>query len=205
MALKVNLDSVGKKYYQQWIFKDLSYDINPGNHVAVIGSNGSGKSTLLKLISGQALPSSGKISFSNSFGPIPYSQIYLHLSWAGPFLDPYPDLTLLEYTNLHFRFKQCLLPDKSEIISILRFEKHIQKQLRNFSSGMLQRLMVGMALFSKSDLLLLDEPTSNMDTENAAYTLALIKKYLGDRTYVLASNLPREYESISSKILLKTK
>ena len=196
LPLHIQLNKVGKQYYRRWIFRDINLDLIQHPQTALVGTNGSGKSTLLRIIAGQLGPSEGKISYSFAEANLPVAKAYQHLSWAGPQIEMYPELTLEELIKLHFQLKTCLLDNPTDLIDILDFKGHHQKPLKYFSSGMQQRAKVGIALFSKSDLLLLDEPTSNMDEANAARILDLIDQYRQDRVFVLASNMKREYERL---------
>ena len=170
--------------------------------MALVGTNGSGKSTLMRIIAGQLNPSEGKVSCQYQGNFLPLERLYRHLSWSGPYIDLYPELNLKEQISLHFRLKECYLDDPHELIPLLNLTAHQDKPLQWYSSGMRQRVKVGLALFTQSDLLLLDEPTSNMDTANADRMMALIKEYTQDRLWVLASNLEREYQDFTSTVFL---
>lgn len=200
--LHLKFENVGKKFYQRWLFRGVSHDFAEKPHLALIGTNGSGKSTLMRIIAGQLNPSEGKLQASWDGKSLPVVQLYRHLSWAGPYLDLYPELTFREQIDLHFRLNGCLLDSPQELISLLELDQHQDKPLQWYSSGMLQRAKVGLALFTRSDLLLLDEPTSNLDQHNATRMLDLIHRYTQDRLWVLASNLPREYERLDQAIRL---
>lgn len=147
----------------------------------------------MRILAGQMLASEGKCHYYLDEKKIPHAQMYKHLSWTGPQLQLYPDLSLREHLALHFRAKSCLLGNTNEVIALLKLGADADKALRFYSSGMYQRVKLGLALFSQSDLLLLDEPTANMDEQNAAYALDLIREYKGKRIFILASNLEREY------------
>ena len=150
----------------------------------------------MRIIAGQLNPSKGKVYFTVAGKKLSPDAIYRHLSWSGPYVDLYHDLTITEHLKLHFQFRTCLLADPLELLEVLDLKAHRDKKLRFFSSGMLQRAKVGVALFTQGDLLLLDEPTSNMDTDNAQRILSLIDQHLGGRTYILASNMKREFEDM---------
>lgn len=201
-TIHILADSVGKKFYQRWIFKSLSFDLPFGQHLLIKGANGSGKSTLLRIIAGQLSPSTGKIQYRTGDTPLAPSVVYSQISWSSPATELFPDLTLREHVNLHYRFKPCLLDSTDAIIQQLRLSPHKDKALGFFSSGMLQRVKVGLALFSKSPVLLLDEPTSFMDEENSREMLELIRKFTQGRTYILASNKPIEWEGFSEVMQL---
>ncbi|MFK7923363.1 MAG: ATP-binding cassette domain-containing protein [Bacteroidia bacterium] len=202
LPLHIQLQNVGKQYYRRWIFREVNLDLAQNPQSALVGTNGSGKSTLLRIISGQLAPTEGKIAFSLNQSALSITKVYQHLSWAGPQIEMYPELTLEELLKMHFQLKQCLLADPNDLIELLDFKGHHQKPLKYFSSGMQQRAKVGVALFSKSDLLLLDEPTSNMDEANASRMLNLIDQYRQDRIFVLASNMKREYERLPHVLYL---
>ena len=199
--LRLQLEQVGKKYYHRWLFRNVSCELGPGSRLALVGPNGSGKSTLLRIMGGQLNPSEGKITFFRN-KQLPVEQVYQYLSWSGPYIELYQDLNLVEHIRMQFRFKDCLLDDPMEIISILDLESHRNKKLRFYSSGMQQRAKVGLALFTQSELLMLDEPTSNMDRTNAERMLKLIDAYLGERIMVLASNMEREYQPLEKVLTL---
>lgn len=201
----ISVQELGKKYYQRWIFKNINLEIEPGQHIALIGANGSGKSTLMHILAGQTLPTQGYVRYLTDQKRIPMDHWYRYLSWASPAQNLYLDFTLREHLQIHFSLKPCLLKDPYHIIDILNLSQHQDKKLRFFSSGMLQRVKIGIALFTKSSILLLDEPTSFMDEKNTAHTLELIHTYAGKRIYILASNIPKEYASFQGQVILDAK
>jgi ABC-type multidrug transport system ATPase subunit len=203
MLFRLELENIGKKYYNRWLFRRLDVKLQSGDRLALTGPNGSGKSTLLKVIAGQTEATEGRVIMEAEAGnPVNPESYYRYLSWSGPYIDLFDDLSLSEHISLHFRFRECLLKDPFEMVQILDLEAHQSKPLRYYSSGMLQRVKVGLALFTRSKLLLLDEPTSNMDGENAARMLDLIHRHSADRIFILASNMEREFADFSNVIRL---
>ncbi len=201
--LNLRLEKIGKRFYQRWLFRDINHDFSEKPHLALVGTNGSGKSTLLRIIAGQLTPSEGRIQLSWDDGKsLSQDHLYQHLSWAAPYVELYPELNLRELLDLHFSLKYCRLPEYQSIVEILDLKEHATKPLRWYSSGMIQRVKVGIAVLTESRFLLLDEPTSNMDEANAARILSLIQKHSEDRILVLASNLEREYGRIEHRIYL---
>lgn len=197
----IELDSIGKKFNKRWLFKDLTFSLGQQKKLALIGTNGSGKSTLLRILAAQTTPSAGKIRYHVNGNSLPVAEAYKHISWMGPYLEVFPELNLEELFTLHFRFKSPLL-SQEKIMDLLNLSDEKNKMLRYYSSGMLQRAKVGLALFTDSQVLMLDEPTSNMDKRNADLILGLIDEYLGDRIYILASNMEREYGSFQNQLRL---
>ena len=87
--LHIQLEGVGKKFYQRWLFRGIDHDFGSMPHLALVGTNGSGKSTLLRIIAGQLAASEGRVRCAYAHQPLPLAQLYRHLSWSGPYLDPY--------------------------------------------------------------------------------------------------------------------
>jgi ABC-type multidrug transport system ATPase subunit len=201
---KIQLEEATKRFQYEWIFKNLNLKIESGESIAVTGSNGSGKSTLLKCISGAIPLTSGKISFKKENQSISESDWFSYLSIAAPYMELPEEFSLRELLHFHFKFKNCFHElTVDQIIGILYLEEHSDKPISHFSSGMKQRVKLGIALFSEVELVLLDEPTSNLDKKGIEWYQNLIAKYKSDRTIVVCSNDPREYEFCTQKIKLE--
>lgn len=198
----ISLSNIGKRYYGRWLFRGLDMSLNIKDKLALIGTNGAGKSTLLRILAGQLAPSEGKIQFMEGEKKVAISEVYQHLAWAAPSISLYADLTLKEHLRLHFQFKKSLVPD-NQWVELLNLQHDADKKLRFYSSGMLQRVKIGLALFADTPILLLDEPTANMDSENADYLMQLIDTYSQNRILVVASNLPREYEQFPVQLKIE--
>lgn len=201
---EIQLEGASKRFQYEWIFKNLSLNLSQGQPLALIGSNGSGKSTLLKCISGSIPLSSGKISFKQKGKNIPESEWFRFLTIAAPYLELPEEFSLSELIDFHFKFKSPLNGiSKSEILEIIYLEEHSNKMISQFSSGMKQRLKLGLALLSEVPIILLDEPTSNLDRKGIQWYQELIEKFAGNRILVVCSNEPREFEFCKQKINLE--
>jgi ABC-type multidrug transport system ATPase subunit len=191
--------NLGKRFHKHWVIRNLDLTLTKGEQLLVTGSNGSGKSTLMKLIAGQMEPTEGLLSFKTNGKEVDPEWWYEQVSWMGPYHELYDDLTLEECISLHFQFKKPLIPP-AEIPVVLGLDKQIHKPLRHFSSGMLHRAKVGLAVFSRSELLLLDEATTNMDQENSNKILQLTLQHQDGRILVYASNNPSEFSVFPRRI-----
>lgn len=165
------------------------------------GPNGSGKSTLIRILAGQMAPTEGKTIFVAGKAMLDPSMYYSQLSWSAPWIELYNDLSLEEAIHLHFRFKLPLMPI-GQIAKALDLEKHMKKPLRHFSSGMLHRTKTGLAIFSKSRLLILDEATTNMDQSNSDLVFQWLDQYQGERMLIFASNNPAEFDRFERRLNL---
>ncbi|WP_373399599.1 ABC transporter ATP-binding protein [Algoriphagus halophilus] len=201
---KIQLEKATKRFQYEWIFKNLDLTLESGESLAVTGSNGSGKSTLLKCISGAIPLTSGKVNYIYENQSISESDWFSYLSIAAPYMELPEEFTLEELLKFHFKFKNMISNFTVEkIISTLYLEQHAEKPIAQFSSGMKQRVKLGIALFSEVPLIFLDEPTSNLDKKGIEWYQNLIDTYKSDRTIFVCSNEPREYEFCTQKIKLE--
>lgn len=202
--LKIQLKEASKRFQYEWIFKNLTLELTHGDSLAITGGNGSGKSTLLKCLSGVIPISAGKITFEYEGREIPESDWYKYLAISAPYLELPEEFNLLELIHFHFQFKKPLHQiEPKKLVEILYLDQHLAKPVSNFSSGMKQRLKLGLALFSDVPLVLLDEPTSNLDKKGIAWYTDLIKNHQNNRTLIVCSNEPREYEFCLQKLALE--
>ncbi len=164
--MEIQLDNVAKKFNKEWIFKKLNIHFAHRDDIAIVGPNGSGKSTLLQVIAGSLLQTEGNIKYVHDGKAIDPDHIYTYLSLVAPALSLPEDFTLMEFINFHFKFKR-LKPEKEikELPGIFRLEKAKDKYIKNFSTGMKQRLKLGIAFYADTPLLMLDEPATNLDTD----------------------------------------
>lgn len=191
------LNNIGKRFKLDWIFRRLDYSFEYGKRYAILGPNGSGKSTLMKVLSGHLTPSKGKIHFHHpaiSSKNIDKDVVYRHISYAAPYIELIEELTLWESLQFHQKFKPFLPGLKSkDLLDLLAFSKSKNKEIRFFSSGMKQRLKLVLAICSDTPILLLDEPTTNLDRQGMDWYLQLMEQYIGERLVVIASNVEEDY------------
>lgn len=198
--MRVELSQAGKRYNREWIFRNFTYQFSSGKTYAITGPNGSGKSTLLQAISGQLQLSEGSITYSNK-QKLNAEDAFRHVSLAAPYMEVIEEMTLLEFLQFHGSFKP-LLPSVSadDAIRKVHLEHAINKQIRYFSSGMKQRVKLAQAILSDTDIVLLDEPCSNLDSAGIEIYQALVRQYCTERLVIISSNDPVEYDFNSDVI-----
>jgi ABC-type multidrug transport system ATPase subunit len=194
MVMKILLSDAGKRYNREWIFRHLNYEFNTGTAYAITGNNGSGKSTLLQVIAGAVQHNEGKVDFIVDGKNIEAEQHHQYIALAAPYLELPEEMTLTEVLSFHQSFK-AFLPSVTviSIIDELGLQHAAHKQIRYYSSGMKQRVKLAQAIFSDVPVILLDEPTTNLDAEGIALYHRLITNYCLNRLVTVSSNDEGEY------------
>jgi len=193
--MEVHLDLVAKRYGYEWIFQDLSYTFHASKRYALIGHNGSGKSTLLQVVAGSLLPSKGSLIYTYQHQQIKADQLFKYVGLATPYLELIEEFTLPELLQFHFKFKKPLESfSPQKIVELLELKHAAHKNIFQYSSGMKQRVKLGLAILSDCPLVLLDEPATNLDEAGIQWYKELIEKYHKNRLFITASNRADAYD-----------
>ncbi len=199
--MEITLSHIGRRFNKEWIFREVSYAFQQPGQYAILGPNGSGKSTFLALMMGALEPSVGAISVRHEGGQIRPEELYAYVSLAAPYLDLIEEFSLEEMVKFHFRFK-ALAPGISleEVIELLGLQSSRHKPLKYFSSGMKQRTKLALACCADTPVLLLDEPTSNLDQQGIIWYRKLLQRFAKNKLLLIGSNVPHEYEFCSHQL-----
>jgi ABC-type multidrug transport system ATPase subunit len=201
----ISVSNLGKRFNREWIFQGLTQEFTPGNIYAITGSNGSGKSTLMQVLWGQVPASEGILEYRVNDNPIPVEEAFRHIAIAAPYMDLLEEFTLTEHLEFHFRFKQNLLGGNiEELIERLELQQAINKPIKQFSSGMRQRVKLGIALFSASEAIFLDEPTTNLDENATAWYTRNLIQVAKEKVVFIATNQASDYPDGSQILNLST-
>jgi ABC-type multidrug transport system ATPase subunit len=190
--MQIMVKNLAKQFGREWIFKNLDFEFFSNQSYAIIGNNGSGKSTLLKILAGVMPATQGQVEYITNSKEIKSEDWFQHLAIATPYLELVEEFSLEETIDFYSSFKKLII-SKKDLIEKLEFQKNRHKQIRFFSSGMKQKLKLGLAMFSDVKVLFLDEPTSNLDEANTNWYLSHIKNVLVDKITIICSNQPIEY------------
>jgi ABC-type multidrug transport system ATPase subunit len=192
--ISITLNQIGRRFNRDWIFRGIDHTFIQGEAYAILGPNGSGKSTLLQVLNGSLSPSAGNISYFLGDKEIEAEDVFQHLSLAAPYMELIEEFTLAEVVDFHFKFKPYKAGiDTAGIIELLNMQSSKNKAIRYFSSGMKQRLKLALAFCSDTPMLMLDEPTSNLDAQGVEWYLGLVQQFAANRLTIICSNQEHEY------------
>lgn len=195
--MQFEVEGLGKRFGRRVLFRDLSFSLAPGQSLAVTGANGSGKSTLLRILAGLMTPTKGAVTLTLGGRPLPPEERPLHVGFVAPYLNVYDDFSARE--NLHFLARARRLPGASEriasVLDLVALSDRADERVKTYSSGMKQRVKYAAALLSEPPLLLLDEPSSNLDVAGIEMVERVMAHQLAQgRLLVVATNDAREAE-----------
>ena len=199
------LEGLQKKFGKQHILQGVSYTFQTGSKTVILGSNGSGKSTLIKILSGSLEATEGSPVYTFEGSNVTAKSAGLHVGIAAPYVALNPMFSLKETLAFHEQF--CPFPEGFKLTDWLYkagLAAHEDKRLSTFSSGMLQRVRLLLAVANDRPLLLLDEPLSNLDAEGVQFYTELIRSFAHSKTIIVGSNYQKdEYSYCTDELLLE--
>lgn len=199
--MNITLENIGRRFNQEWIFRGVDYTFAGAESYAILGPNGSGKSTLLQVLNGSLTPSKGTLSYFYGDEPVEAEQVFQHLSLAAPYMELIEEFTLTEVIDFHFKFKSPKTGINTDsVIGLLDMPGSKNKPVKYFSSGMKQRLKLALAFCSDTPMLMLDEPTSNLDTQGVDWYLSLVEQFAANRLTIICSNQEHEFGFCKHKL-----
>ncbi|WP_127792505.1 ABC-F family ATP-binding cassette domain-containing protein [Agromyces sp. LHK192] len=146
-----------KGYGGEPLFEDVTFDLQRGDRVAVLGSNGSGKSTLLDVVTGETEPDSGQVRWAKGAGFVSYNRVYAELDLTdtvGHAVNAYPDSLAFSATK----------KSVNRFLAMLQFsESDLQQKIGTLSGGQRARVAIAQCLLSGAAVIVLDEPTNHLD------------------------------------------
>lgn len=202
----IEVKNISKKYKgnSPLVIKDVSFSLEKGEIVGLIGRNGAGKSTLLKMISKFLKPDEGKI-FINDQEIFKDSNF---LKNVGIHLEPvfFPYLTAYENMAHYLKINNNdeYMYQIEEVLELVELEKHINEKPSSFSFGMKQRLGLAIAMLGDPELLILDEPFVGLDPNGVQRLIDSLKARVKEKgmSSIISSHQLYELSSITDRVLV---
>ena len=204
-SYSIQSQNLAKLFGRRLIFKDINFNWTDKGIFGISGPNGSGKSTLVKIIAGLIAPSSGKIIHKNSGGEIIPEKLHNHIGFVSPYLVLYEEFSAWENLKIFAQIRGVNFNEEKVNYYLTQFllENRRNDLVKTYSSGMKQRLKFIFALMHSPEVLIFDEPTSNLDEEGKKVVYNIIKAESENSIVIIASNEERDLELCQEKILLE--
>jgi len=201
----IHSQNLSKLFGRRLIFKEINFNWSGSGIFGISGPNGSGKSTLVKIVAGLISASSGKIIHKNSEGEIIPELLHNHIGFVSPYLVLYEEFSAWENLQIFSKIRGVSFNEKLILFYLKQFLLDTRKDdlVKTYSSGMKQRLKFIFALMHSPEVLVFDEPTSNLDEEGKKVVYDIVTEEGKNKIVIVASNEVKDLELCDEVLLLE--
>ena len=204
MALSLTVEKLSKSFGERKVIRDLSFMVSVPGSLGITGRNGSGKTTLMKILCRLVPPTKGKVAIRDGDAEIASADCFNYLKMISPEMALYEMLT--GYENLKFFSTLAAVrldhTEQDELLERVGLIERGDDLVAAYSSGMKQRLKYAVALLAKPAILLLDEPTSNLDDAGKAVVREIIARQKSEGMLIIATNESEDLRQVEHVIRL---
>ncbi len=190
----LKIDALTKRYKKRYLFKNVSFELPETGCFVVTGANGTGKSTFLKCLAGLVASTSGCVVFQDK--TISDSTNYFQsLGFVAPYASLFEELSAFENIQLFSKTsgKEVSFDQATKLLREYNLDKKGQQKVGEFSSGMKQRLKYLISILKRPAVLILDEPTANLDRQGKKFVADLVDGLKTTCLVIIATNEVDEY------------
>ncbi len=186
--------SVGKRFGRRYVFRGVDVRAEPGEVIAITGHNGSGKSTLLRILSGLLTPTEGEVYGLSEGRKLSSENIAHAVGYVAPYVNSYDSFTARENLEFVRRVRRIdSVQNVDDVLSRVGLAKFADQTVGTYSSGMKQRLRIGLALLHDPAILMFDEPGTNLDAAGRDLVASVVmQQKASGRVVILATNSEHE-------------
>ena len=202
----IEVKKLNKIYDKTIAVKDLSFVINKGKIIGLLGPNGCGKTTTIAMILGLVKPTSGEVIIKRKNIEKERINLLEKMNFISPYVELPKKLTVEENLKVYAGLYGVKNVNKkiSELVNELRLNKFLKKKTGELSSGQKNRISLAKALINDPEILMLDEPTASLDPDTGDFVRSFIEHYSSKTnvTILLASHNMNEVERLCDSVMM---
>lgn len=194
-----------KNYGSKRVLDHISFDVNEGEILGLLGLNGAGKSTTMNIMTGNLSSTEGKVRLNGHEILEEPLQAKKELGYLPETPPLYPEMTVKEYLKFVYRLKKCRLPYEKHIQAVCKaayITEVYDRVIKNLSKGYRQRIGIAQALIGEPKILILDEPTSGLDPEQMIEIRNLIQNLRKKHTLIFSSHILSEVQAVCDRVVV---
>jgi len=202
----INVKNLTKYYGKRLAVDNITFNIEKGDIVGLLGPNAAGKTTTMRMLTGFLAPTSGDVEIAGNSMLTHSLEARRHIGYLPEIIPLYTDMTVRSYLDFAARLRGYSPPKIknriSDVIGICHLEEYANVYISKLSKGFKQRVGVAQAIVHEPDVLILDEPTVGIDPIQVATTRQLIKDLGKEHTVILSTHILSEVSTICERVII---
>ncbi len=202
----ISAEGVTRTYGDVVAVNSVSFQIQPGEIVGLLGQNGAGKTTIMKMITGYLEPSGGSIKVDGFDASSRRLKVQGQIGYLPENCPLYPEMNVLDYLDYAASLRGVSADQKMARIGYAVDKTNLidvaQKQVNTLSRGYRQRLGVAQAILNSPRILILDEPTNGLDPSQILEMRSLIRELAQSATVVISTHILQEVQAVCGRVII---
>jgi len=199
--------SVTRRFASFTAVDSVSFRVEPGEIVGLLGHNGAGKTTIMRMITGALEPSAGQVTLDGLDMQRHSLELHARIGYLPEQLPLYPEMTIVEYLDYCAGLRG--IDDRQDrkaavqrVVHDTQLDDKLTSPIQTLSRGYKQRVGVAQALLNNPKLLVLDEPTNGLDPEQTQHMRDLIRRLGQSATVILSTHIMQEVNAVCDRVLM---
>jgi ABC-2 type transport system ATP-binding protein len=202
----IEAKNLTRRYNDLIAVDNVSFSVNPGEVVGLLGHNGAGKTTIMKMITGYLEPSDGSIQVDNLLIGRDTAAIQARIGYLPENCPVWPEMTVIEYLDyqggLHGISRSRRKAAIARAIRRTAIREKATASIRTLSRGYCQRVGVAQAILHDPDIVILDEPTNGLDPTQILHMRELIAELASSATVIISTHVLHEVQAVCERVLI---
>jgi ABC-2 type transport system ATP-binding protein len=202
----ITCEGLTRKYDDFVAVKEVSFSIEKGEIVGLLGHNGAGKTTIMKTLTGYLEPTAGKVIVDDLEVLDNRLEVQKKIGYLPENCPVYGDMTVLDYLEYVCELRGIPADERNAAIRSVVETTHLEEKavslINTLSRGYRQRVGVAQAIIHKPEILILDEPTNGLDPSQIHDMRSLIKRLSENSTVILSTHILQEVQAICDRVII---
>jgi len=202
----IKVSNISKSYNEVLAVDQVSFSINKGEVLGLLGHNGAGKTTIMKMLTGFLSPDTGTINISNMSVSTNTLDIQKIIGYLPENCPVWSEMSIIEYLDFQLSLKNIYGENKKKLINDAIDRTNIRDRvfdsISSLSRGYRQRVGVAQAIMNNPEVIILDEPTNGLDPTQILSMRNLIKELSTSSTVILSTHVLQEVEAVCDRVII---
>lgn len=207
MTAMIQVENLTRRYGDLVAAEDVSFSIQRGEIVGLLGHNGAGKTTVMKMLTGFLEPTAGRVCIDGlTLADDSRRAIQARIGYLPENCPVWPEMTVIDYLDYLAALHQIGAAQRPQAIARAiaraRLVEKARAQIATLSRGYRQRVGVAQAILHRPDIVILDEPTNGLDPQQIREMRGLIRELAQEATVIVSSHILQEVQAVCERVLI---